>query len=250
MLEIKDLHVAVGEREILKGLTLNVKAGEVAAIMGPNGTGKSTLSYVISGREGYEATSGEVRLNGENILDLDPAERAAKGVFLAFQYPVEIPGVATMTFLKAALNAQRRARGEPELQTPEFMKRVKEAAASLGVSQDMLRRPLNAGFSGGEKKRMEILQMALLQPRLAILDETDSGLDIDALRVVSDGVNALRSPERAFVVITHYQRLLEYIRPDTVHVMAQGRIMRSGGPDLALELEERGYQDYIAQEAA
>jgi len=250
MLEIKDLHVAVGEREILKGLTLSVKAGEVAAIMGPNGTGKSTLSYVISGREGYDVTQGEVRLNGENILDLDPAERAAKGVFLAFQYPVEIPGVATMTFLKAALNAQRRARGESELQTPEFMKRVKEAAASLGVSQDMLRRPLNAGFSGGEKKRMEILQMALLQPRLAILDETDSGLDIDALRVVADGVNALRSPERAFVVITHYQRLLEYIRPDTVHVMAQGRIMRSGGPDLALELEERGYQDYIAQEAA
>lgn len=250
MLEIKDLHVSVGEREILKGLTLSVKAGEVAAIMGPNGTGKSTLSYVIAGREGYEATTGDVRLNGENILDLDPAERAAKGVFLAFQYPVEIPGVATMTFLKAALNAQRRARGEPELQTPEFMKRVKEAAAALGIAQDMLRRPLNAGFSGGEKKRMEILQMALLQPRLAILDETDSGLDIDALRVVADGVNALRSPERAFIVITHYQRLLEYIRPDSVHVMAQGRIMRSGGPELALELEERGYQDYIAQEAA
>ncbi|MBI1981655.1 MAG: Fe-S cluster assembly ATPase SufC [Methylocystis sp.] len=250
MLEIKDLHVAVGEREILKGLTLSVKAGEVAAIMGPNGTGKSTLSYVIAGREGYDVTKGEVRLNGENLLDLDPAERAAKGIFLAFQYPVEIPGVATMTFLKAALNAQRRARGEPELQTPEFMKRVKEAAASLGVSQDMLRRPLNAGFSGGEKKRMEILQMALLQPRLAILDETDSGLDIDALRVVADGVNALRSPERAFVVITHYQRLLDYIRPDTVHVMAQGLIMRSGGPELAQELEERGYQDYIAQEAA
>ncbi|MFO1125555.1 MAG: Fe-S cluster assembly ATPase SufC [Methylocystis sp.] len=250
MLEIKDLHVSVGEREILKGLTLSVKAGEVAAIMGPNGTGKSTLSYVVSGREGYDVTRGEVQLNGENILDLDPAERAAKGVFLAFQYPVEIPGVATMTFLKAALNAQRRARGEAELQTPELMKRVKEAAAALGVSQDMLRRPLNAGFSGGEKKRMEILQMALLQPRLAILDETDSGLDIDALRVVADGVNALRSPERAFVVITHYQRLLEYIRPDTVHVMAQGRIMRSGGPELAQELEERGYQDYIAQEAA
>ncbi|MGD9543110.1 MAG: Fe-S cluster assembly ATPase SufC [Methylocystis sp.] len=250
MLEIKDLHVAVGEREILKGLTLSVKAGEVAAIMGPNGAGKSTLSYVLSGREGYDVTQGEVRLNGENILDLDPAERAAKGVFLAFQYPVEIPGVATMTFLKAALNAQRRAHGEPELQTPEFMKRVKEAAAALGVAQDMLRRPLNSGFSGGEKKRMEILQMALLQPRLAILDETDSGLDIDALRVVADGVNALRAPDRAFVVITHYQRLLDYIRPDTVHVMAQGRIMRSGGPDLALELEERGYQDYIAQEAA
>jgi Fe-S cluster assembly ATP-binding protein len=250
MLEIKNLHVSVGDREILKGLTLTVKAGEVAAIMGPNGTGKSTLSYVISGREGYEITEGEVLLNGENILDLEPHERAAKGVFLAFQYPVEIPGVATMTFLKAALNAQRRARGEAELPTPELLKRVKEAAASLGVSQDMLRRPLNAGFSGGEKKRMEILQMALLQPRLAILDETDSGLDIDALRIVADGVNALRAPERAFVVITHYQRLLEYIRPDTVHVMAQGRIVRSGGPELALELEERGYQDYIAQEAA
>ena len=250
MLEIKDLHVSVGERKILKGLTLTVKAGEVAAIMGPNGTGKSTLSYVIAGREGYEVTTGDVLLNGENILDLEPAERAAKGVFLAFQYPVEIPGVATMTFLKAALNAQRRARGEAELQTPDFMKRVKEAAASLGVAQDMLRRPLNSGFSGGEKKRMEILQMALLQPRLAILDETDSGLDIDALRVVSDGVNALRSTERGFLVITHYQRLLDYIRPDTVHVMAQGRIMRTGGPELALELEERGYQDYIAQEAA
>ncbi len=250
MLEIKDLHVSVGEREILKGLTLSVKAGEVAAIMGPNGTGKSTLSYVVAGREGYDVTQGDVRLNGENILDLDPAERAAKGIFLAFQYPVEIPGVATMTFLKAALNAQRRARGEAELQTPDLMKRVKDAAASLGVSQDMLRRPLNAGFSGGEKKRMEILQMALLQPRLAILDETDSGLDIDALRVVADGVNALRAPDRAFVVITHYQRLLEYIRPDSVHVMAQGRIMRSGGPELALELEARGYQEYIAQEAA
>lgn len=250
MLEIKNLHVSIGDREILKGLTLTVRAGEVAAIMGPNGTGKSTLSYVIAGREGYEVTAGEVRLNGENILDLDPAARAAKGVFLAFQYPVEIPGVATMTFLKAAINAQRRAHGETELQTPDFMKRVKEAAVSLGVAQDMLRRPLNAGFSGGEKKRMEILQMALLQPRLAILDETDSGLDIDALRVVADGVNALRSPQRAFVVITHYQRLLEYIRPDTVHVMAQGRIMRSGGPELALELEERGYQDYIGEEAA
>ncbi len=250
MLEVKNLHVSVSGREILKGLTLSVKAGEVAAIMGPNGTGKSTLSYVIAGREGYDVTEGEVRLNGENILDLDPAERAAKGLFLAFQYPVEIPGVATMTFLKAAMNAQRRARGEPELQTPDFMKRVKEAAAALGVNQDMLRRPLNAGFSGGEKKRMEILQMTLLQPRLAILDETDSGLDIDALRVVSDGVNGLRSPQRAFVVITHYQRLLEYIRPDTVHVMAQGRIMRSGGPELALELEERGYQDYLTEEAA
>lgn len=249
MLEIKNLHVSIGEREILKGLTLTVKAGEVAAIMGPNGTGKSTLSYVISGREGYEVTQGEVLLDGENILDLPPHERAAKGVFLAFQYPVEIPGVATMTFLKAALNAQRRARGEEELQTPDFMKRVNEAAAKLGVSREMLRRPLNSGFSGGEKKRMEILQMALLQPRLCILDETDLGLDIDALRVVSEGVNALRSPDRGFLVITHYQRLLDHIMPDTVHVMAKGRILRTGGPELALELEERGYQDYVGEAA-
>ena len=250
MLEIRNLHVSVGEREILKGLTLSVKAGEVAAIMGPNGTGKSTLSYVISGREGYDITQGEILLNGENLLSFEPNERAAKGVFLAFQYPVEIPGVATMTFLKAAMNAQRRARGEEELATPEFMKRVKDAAASLGVSQDMLRRPLNSGFSGGEKKRMDILQMALLQPKLGILDETDSGLDIDALRVVADGVNALRSPDRAFLVITHYQRLLDYIKPDTVHVMAKGRIQRSGGPELALELEKHGYQEYLAEEAA
>ena len=250
MLEIKNLHVSVGDREILKGLTLTVKAGEVAAIMGPNGTGKSTLSYVIAGREGYEVTQGEVLLNGENILELDPHERAARGLFLAFQYPVEIPGVATMQFLKAAMNAQRRLRGEPELATPDFMKRVREASARLGVSQDMLRRPLNSGFSGGEKKRMEVLQMALLEPRVGILDETDSGLDIDALRVVSEGVNALRSPERSFLVITHYQRLLDYIKPDTVHVMAKGRIQRSGGPELALELEERGYADYIGEEAA
>lgn len=250
MLEIKNLHVSVGDREILKGLTLTVKAGEVAAIMGPNGTGKSTLSYVIAGREGYDVTQGEVLLNGENILELDPHERAARGLFLAFQYPVEIPGVATMQFLKAAMNAQRRLRGEPELATPDFMKRVREASARLGVSQDMLRRPLNSGFSGGEKKRMEVLQMALLEPRVGILDETDSGLDIDALRVVSEGVNALRSPERSFLVITHYQRLLDYIKPDTVHVMAKGRIQRSGGPELALELEERGYADYIGEEAA
>jgi Fe-S cluster assembly ATP-binding protein len=250
MLEIKNLHVSVGDRKILKGLTLTVSDGEVAAIMGPNGTGKSTLSYVIAGREGYEITEGEVLLNGENILELAPHERAAKGVFLAFQYPVEIPGVATMTFLKAAMNAQRRARGKEELATPEFMKRVKEAASKLGISQEMLRRPLNSGFSGGEKKRMDILQMALLEPSVGILDETDSGLDIDALRVVSDGVNALRSPQRSFLVITHYQRLLDYIKPDTVHVMAQGRIMRSGGPELALELEESGYQDYLGEEAA
>jgi len=250
MLEIKNLHVSVGDREILKGLTLTVKDGEVAAIMGPNGTGKSTLSYVIAGREGYDVTQGEVLLNGKNILDLDPHERAARGLFLAFQYPVEIPGVATMQFLKATLNAQRRSRGEPELQTPDLMKRVRDAAAKLGVSQEMLRRPLNSGFSGGEKKRMEVLQMALLEPSVGILDETDSGLDIDALRVVSEGVNALRSPKRSFLVITHYQRLLDYIRPDSVHVMAQGRIQRSGGPELALELEKNGYRDYIAEEAA
>jgi len=249
MLEIKNLHVSIGDRKILDGLTLTVHDGEVAAIMGPNGTGKSTLSYVVSGREGYDVTQGEVLLNGENILGLAPHERAAKGVFLAFQYPVEIPGVATMTFLKAALNAQRRARGEDELQTPDFMKRVNDVAARLGVVKDMLRRPLNCGFSGGEKKRMEILQMALLEPLLCILDETDSGLDIDALRVVSEGVNALRAKDRGFLVITHYQRLLDYIKPDTVHVMAKGRILRSGGPELALELESSGYKDYIGEAA-
>ena len=249
MLEIKNLHVSIGDRKILDGLTLTVHDGEVAAIMGPNGTGKSTLSYVVSGREGYDVTQGEVLLNGENILGLAPHERAAKGVFLAFQYPVEIPGVATMTFLKAALNSQRRARGEDELQTPDFMKRVNDVAARLGVVKDMLRRPLNCGFSGGEKKRMEILQMALLEPLLCILDETDSGLDIDALRVVSEGVNALRAKNRGFLVITHYQRLLDYIKPDTVHVMAKGRILRSGGPELALELESSGYKDYIGEAA-
>jgi Fe-S cluster assembly ATP-binding protein len=249
MLEIKNLHVSIGDRKILDGLTLTVHDGEVAAIMGPNGTGKSTLSYVVSGREGYDVTQGEVLLNGEDILGLAPHERAAKGVFLAFQYPVEIPGVATMTFLKAALNAQRRARGEDELQTPDFMKRVNDVAARLGVVKDMLRRPLNCGFSGGEKKRMEILQMALLEPLLCILDETDSGLDIDALRVVSEGVNALRAKNRGFLVITHYQRLLDYIKPDTVHVMAKGRILRSGGPELALELESSGYKDYIGEAA-
>jgi Fe-S cluster assembly ATP-binding protein len=249
MLEIKNLHVSIGERKILEGLNLTVHDGEVAAIMGPNGTGKSTLSYVISGREGYEVTQGEILLDGENLLTLEPWERAAKGVFLAFQYPVEIPGVATMTFLKAALNAQRRARGEEELQTPELMKRVNDAAAKLGVAKEMLRRALNSGFSGGEKKRMDILQMALLEPSLGILDETDSGLDIDALRVVAEGVNSLRDKKRSFLVITHYQRLLDYIKPDTVHVMAKGRIQRSGGPDLALELEESGYKDYIGEAA-
>jgi len=249
MLEVKNLHVSVGDRKILEGLDLTVDDGEVAAIMGPNGTGKSTLSYVISGKEGYEVTQGEVLLDGVNVLEMDATERAHAGVFLAFQYPIEIPGVATMTFLKAALNAQARSRGEKELQTPDFMRRVKEAASKLSVPQDMLKRPLNVGFSGGEKKRMEILQMALLEPRFAILDEMDSGLDIDALRVCSEGVNALRSPERGLLVITHYQRLLDYIAPDVVHVMSNGKIVRSGGPELALELEKSGYADYASEAA-
>jgi len=249
MLHIDNLHATVDDREILRGLTLAVKPGEVAAIMGPNGSGKSTLSYVVAGREGYEVTGGDVKLDGESLLGLEANERAARGLFLAFQYPLEIPGVTTMTFLKAALNAQRRQRGEDELSTPELMKRVRAAADTLGVKQDMLRRPLNVGFSGGEKKRMEVLQMLLLEPRFAILDETDSGLDIDALRIVAEGVNALRSPERGLLVITHYQRLLEYIKPDSVHVLAHGRIVKSGGPELALELERNGYRDYVADAA-
>ena len=244
MLQVKNLSVEIAGKPILDGLNLTVEAGQVAAIMGPNGSGKSTLSYVIAGKPDYEVTSGEVLLDGENILDLQPDERAAKGLFLAFQYPVEIPGVATMTFLKATLNAQRRARGEKEFTTPDFMRLVKKSAQDLKIDQEMLKRPLNVGFSGGEKKRMEILQMALLAPRLAILDETDSGLDIDALRIVADGVNALRDPKRAFLVITHYQRLLDHIKPDVVHVMAKGRIVKSGGPELALELEKNGYRDY------
>jgi Fe-S cluster assembly ATP-binding protein len=248
LLEINDLHVRIaGEgKEILRGLSLTVEAGEVHAIMGPNGSGKSTLSYVLAGRDGYEVTSGEVRFRGDDLLSMEPDERAAKGVFLAFQYPIEIPGVAGMTFLKAALNAQRKARGEPELGMPDFIRLVKSASERLDVSRDMLNRPLNVGFSGGEKKRNEIVQRALLQPALAILDETDSGLDIDALRVVANGVNALRSPERSMLVITHYQRLLEHIVPDKVHVMSAGRIVRSGGKELALELEARGYADYAA----
>jgi len=250
MLEIKNLTAEIEGKLILDGLTVTVHDGEVAAIMGPNGSGKSTLSYIIAGKEDYEVLDGEVLLDGENILEMDPSERAAKGVFLAFQYPLEIPGVATMTFLKAALNAQRRAREETELTTPDFMKAVQAAAAKLEIPKDMLKRALNVGFSGGEKKRMEILQMALLEPRMCILDETDSGLDIDALRVVSEGVNALKSDKRSFLVITHYQRLLNYIVPDTVHVMANGKIMRSGGKELALELEASGYADYKAQEAA
>jgi Fe-S cluster assembly ATP-binding protein len=251
MLEIRNLHARIAEdgTEIIRGLSLTVNKGEVAAIMGPNGSGKSTLSYILAGREDYEVTEGEILLNGESILELDPAERAAKGVFLAFQYPVEIPGVATMQFLKVAMNEQRKARGEEELTTPDFMKRVKAAASELKINPDMLRRPLNVGFSGGEKKRAEILQMSLLEPSLCVLDETDSGLDIDALKIVADGVNALRSPDRAIVVITHYQRLLDYIVPDSVHVLYKGQIIKSGAKELAHELEANGYAEIIGQAA-
>jgi len=250
MLEIRDLHVRIEEREILKGVNLVLPKGEVHAIMGRNGSGKSTLSYVLAGKEDYEVTSGEILLDGENILEMEPDERAAAGIFLAFQYPIEIPGVATMTFLKAAMNAQRKARGEGELSTPEFMKAVKEAGSRLHIDSDMLKRALNVGFSGGEKKRAEILQMALLQPKMCILDETDSGLDIDALKVVSEGVNALRSPERSMLVITHYQRLLNHIVPDVVHVFSDGKIVESGGKELALELEAKGYADFDEDAAA
>jgi Fe-S cluster assembly ATP-binding protein len=244
MLEIRNLHVEIEGKQILNGLDLTVNKGEVHAIMGPNGSGKSTLAYVLAGKDAYEVTQGEVLLDGENVLEMEPDERAAKGLFLAFQYPMEIPGVATMTFLRTALNAQRKRRGQPELTTPEFMKRVRETAKTLHIDQEMLRRGVNVGFSGGEKKRNEILQMAMLQPRLAVLDETDSGLDIDALKVVADGVNALRSPERAMVVITHYQRLLNYIVPDVVHVLSKGRVVKTGGKELALELEAHGYREY------
>ncbi|MGB7974572.1 MAG: Fe-S cluster assembly ATPase SufC [Roseiarcus sp.] len=249
MLEISNLSVSIEDKLILDNLSLSVNAGEVAAIMGPNGSGKSTLAYVLAGKPAYEVKSGQVLLGGEDLLELEPTERALRGLFLAFQYPTEIPGVAAMTFLKAALNAQRRARGESDLTTPDFMRRVREAAQALKIDQEMLRRPLNVGFSGGEKKRFEVLQMALLAPQVGVLDETDSGLDIDALRIVAEGVNALRDPNRAFLVITHYQRLLDYIKPDIVHVMARGRIVASGGPELALELERNGYRDY-AEEAA
>jgi Fe-S cluster assembly ATP-binding protein len=244
MLDVKNLQVRVDDRQILNGLDLTVNAGEVHAIMGPNGSGKSTLAHVLAGKSGYEVTGGEVLFEGENLLDLGPDERAARGIFLAFQYPLEIPGVATMTFLRTAINAQRKQRGEPELTTPEFMKRVRDAAAKLDINQDMLRRGVNVGFSGGEKKRNEILQMALLEPRLCVLDETDSGLDIDALKIVADGVNRLRAPQRAMVVITHYQRLLNYIVPDVVHVLSRGRIVKTGGKELALELEAKGYTGY------
>ncbi|MFN0263455.1 Fe-S cluster assembly ATPase SufC [Tepidamorphus sp. 3E244] len=247
MLEIKNLHARIEEdgTEILKGVDLKINAGEVHAIMGPNGSGKSTLSNVLAGKDDYEVTDGEVLFKGEDLLDMEADARAAAGVFLAFQYPVEIPGVATMTFLKAAMNAQRKARGEAELTTPDFMRAVKDASGKLNVSQEMLRRPLNVGFSGGEKKRNEILQMSLLQPSLCVLDETDSGLDIDALRLVADGVNALRSPDRAMLVITHYQRLLDYIVPDVVHVMSKGRIVKTGGKELAKELEKSGYAEFV-----
>jgi Fe-S cluster assembly ATP-binding protein len=245
LLSIRDLRVDVNGKTIIDGFSLDVNAGETAAIMGPNGSGKSTLSYALAGRDGYEVVSGTATLGGVDLLTLKPHERAAEGLFLAFQYPLEIPGVTTMTFLKATLAAQRKHRGEPELSPADFIRRARAAADALGVSSDMLRRPFNVGFSGGEKKRMDILQMSLLAPRFAILDETDSGLDIDALRVVADGVNRLRSPERAFLVITHYQRLLEYIVPDTVHVMTNGRIAKSGGKELALELEKNGYRDYV-----
>ncbi len=244
MLEIKNLQVRVDDRAILNGLDLTVNAGEVHAIMGPNGSGKSTLAHVLAGKGGYEVTGGDVLFEGEDLLALRPDERAARGIFLAFQYPLEIPGVATMTFLRTAINAQRKQRGEPELLTPEFMKRVRDAAARLDINQDMLRRGVNVGFSGGEKKRNEILQMALLEPRLCVLDETNSGLDIDALKIVADGVNRLRAPGRAMVVITHYQRLLDYIVPDVVHVLSRGRIVKTGGKELALELEAKGYAGY------
>ena len=248
LLTVKNLTAKLEDedKQILNGLNLTVEKGQVAAIMGPNGSGKSTLSYILSGRDDYEVTEGDILYNGESILDLDPAERAAKGIFLAFQYPVEIPGVATMQFLKVAMNEQRKARGEEELKTPDFMRLVKEAAAKLQINPDMLKRPLNVGFSGGEKKRAEILQMAMLDPKLTILDETDSGLDIDALRIVSEGVNKLRGPELGVLVITHYQRILNYIQPDFVHVMYNGRIVENGGPDLALKLEEAGY-DWVRE---
>jgi Fe-S cluster assembly ATP-binding protein len=252
MLEIKNLHVKLADEDtmILKGVNLVVPKGQVHAIMGPNGSGKSTLAYVLAGREDYEVTDGDILWNGESVLEMEPDERAAKGIFLAFQYPMEIPGVTTYTFLRTAMNSVRKKRGLAELTTPEALKRVRKEAEALGISDEMLKRPLNMGFSGGEKKRMEILQMALLQPSFCILDETDSGLDIDALRIVSEGVNALRSPDRAFLVITHYQRLLNHIVPDTVHVMSAGRIVKTGGKELALELEATGYADYRETEAA
>ena len=247
MLKVNNLHVKLEEEDkvILKGVDLEVKAGEVHAVMGPNGSGKSTLSYVLAGRDGYAVTDGTATLDGADLLDIEPEERAALGLFLAFQYPVEIPGVGNMTFLRTALNAQRKARGDAELNAAEFLKLVREKARALDIDAEMLKRPVNVGFSGGEKKRNEILQMAVLEPRMCILDETDSGLDVDAMKLVAEGVNGLRSPDRAFLVITHYQRLLDHITPDVVHIMADGRIVQTGGPELALEVERNGYADIL-----
>ena len=251
MLEIRNLHARIVEdgTEIIRGLDLTVQAGEVAAIMGPNGSGKSTLSYILAGRPDYEVTEGDILYNGHSILEMDPAERATAGIFLAFQYPMEIPGVPTLEFLKVAINSQRKARGEAELKIPDLLKKVKQAAGELDMDMAMLKRPLNVGFSGGEKKRAEILQMKLLEPRLCVLDETDSGLDIDALKIVADGVNALRAPDRAIVVITHYQRLLEHIVPDSVHVLYKGQVNKSGDKSVALELEENGYAGVVGEAA-
>ena len=251
MLRIHDLHAQVGDADdakaILNGLSIDVPAGQVHAIMGPNGAGKSTLSYVLTGRDGYTVASGTAELNGQDILDLEPEERASQGLFLSFQYPVEIPGVPIMTFVRTAMNAQRKARGEAEISAPDFIKKAREIGGKLNLDAEMLKRPVNVGFSGGEKKRLEIFQMMMLEPQFAILDETDSGLDIDALRTVADGVNALRSGERGMLVITHYQRLLDYIQPDKVHILAKGRIVKSGGPELALQLEKEGYEGLLGE---
>ncbi|MBZ8119206.1 Fe-S cluster assembly ATPase SufC [Roseovarius sp. LXJ103] len=251
MLEIKNLHVDLEEEDktILKGVNLSIEGGSVHAIMGPNGSGKSTLSYVLSGKDGYEVTKGSATLEGKDILEMEPEERASAGLFLAFQYPIEIPGVGNMTFLRTAVNAQRKARGEEEMSAAEFLKVVRAKAKDLKIDADMLKRPVNVGFSGGEKKRNEILQMAMLEPKMCILDETDSGLDVDAMKLVSEGVNALRDAGRGFLVITHYQRLLDHIKPDFVHIMADGRIVKSGGPELALEVEKNGYADILAEVA-
>ena len=251
MLKIKDLRVNLEDenKEILRGVNLTVEAGKVHAIMGPNGSGKSTLSYVLSGKEGYEVIDGTVTLNDQDIMEMEPEERAAAGLFLAFQYPVEIPGVGNMTFLRTAVNAQRKARGEQEISATDFLKLIRERAKSLKIDAEMLKRPVNVGFSGGEKKRNEILQMAMLEPKMCILDETDSGLDVDAMKLVAEGVNSLRTEGRGFLVITHYQRLLDHIKPDVVHIMAEGRIVKTGGPQLALEVENNGYSDILAEVA-
>lgn len=251
MLEIKGLKVELEdeEKQILKGVDLTIEPGSVHAIMGPNGSGKSTLAYVLSGRDGYDVTGGTATLDGNDLLGLDPESRATLGLFLAFQYPVEIPGVGNMTFLRTAVNAQRKARGLEEMSATDFLKEIRAKAKTLKIDAEMLKRPVNVGFSGGEKKRNEILQMAMLEPTMCILDETDSGLDVDAMKLVSDGVNALRSPERGFLVITHYQRLLDHIKPDVVHIMANGRIIKSGGPELAIEVETNGYADILAEVA-